>query len=386
MGARAKILIHVQHLLGTGHLRRAAQLARACAEAEFEVRVVSGGFPVPGLDLGRATLIQLDPARARDGDFSTLIDGDGAPVSDVWKTARRKRLLDIFASERPEVLIVEMFPFGRRQLRFELLPLLEAAQLARPRPLVLCSVRDILQTGRKPTSVAEAADTARRFFDAVLVHGDPALIDFGATFPLADQIADLIRYTGYLAPPAPLPAAPDDVGYDEVVVSAGGGAVGTHLLEAAAAARSLSTLKDRRWRLLAGHEMTAPARRALEDRAGSGIVVEAARPDFLRLLAGCAVSVSQAGYNTVMDVLSAGARAVFVPFAGAGETEQTTRAERLERCGRAVMLAEASLTPQRLAAAIDTTATRPVGGLAFDLDGAAKSARIIADMLAARRG
>ena len=42
------------------------------------------------------------------------------------------------------------------------------------------------------------------------------------------------------------------------------------------------------------------------------------------LLAG--LSISQSGYNTVCDVLQAGCRAIYVPFAAGGETEQTVRA------------------------------------------------------------
>ena len=49
------------------------------------------------------------------------------------------------------------------------------------------------------------------------------------------------------------------------------------------------------------------------------------------LLAGAGVSISQAGYNTLMEVVQARARAVAVPFAGGNETEQTLRARRLGR-------------------------------------------------------
>ena len=60
-------------------------------------------------------------------------------------------------------------------------------------------MRDVLVASKKPGRDEEAVESVRRFFDAVLVHGDPALIPFGATFAAAEQIADLIRYTGYVA-------------------------------------------------------------------------------------------------------------------------------------------------------------------------------------------
>ena len=44
-----RVLFHVQYLLGIGHLRRAATLARALADGGFDVLLVSGGAPVPGV-------------------------------------------------------------------------------------------------------------------------------------------------------------------------------------------------------------------------------------------------------------------------------------------------------------------------------------------------
>ena len=59
------------------------------------------------------------------------------------------------------------------------------------------------------------------------------------------------------------------------------------------------------------------------------------------------VSVSQAGYNTVMETLQAGARAVLVPFAAGSEEEQTIRAQLLAERGLVHVVEESALTPQR---------------------------------------
>src|SRR4029079_15868811 len=132
----------------------------------------------------------------------------------------------------PDVVLIELFPFGRRQFAFELVPLLEAVHADRKRARVACSVRDVLVA--KPARDAEIVARLRRSFDAVLVHGDPVLIPFATTFGWMAEIADLIRYTGYVtASRATTPATDGD---QEVLVSAGGGAVGAPLLFAAAAA------------------------------------------------------------------------------------------------------------------------------------------------------
>ena len=63
------------------------------------------------------------------------------------------------------------------------------------------------------------------------------------------------------------------------------------------------------------------------------------------MLRRCRVSVSQAGYNTVLDILAARAAAVVVPFAAERETEQTLRAGWLAERGVVELVAEAQLSP-----------------------------------------
>src|SRR6185436_10343310 len=120
-------------------------------------------------------VLQLPPAKG-DASFNTLYDEHGKPVDQTWKTRRTQVLLEAFQKSGPRILLVELFPFGRRQMRFELLPLLEAARERSPRPLVVCSVRDVLQ----PTAAREeqALERFERYFDQLLVHGDPAVVPF----------------------------------------------------------------------------------------------------------------------------------------------------------------------------------------------------------------
>lgn len=386
-----RVLFYVQHLLGVGHLTRAALVARALADAGVEVDLASGGVPAAGLDLpcGAALrLHQLPPARSADAAFTALIDARGRALDAAWQHRRREALLALLERCRPQALVLESFPFGRRQMRFELLPLLEAAHAMRPRPCVIASVRDILQVKDDPDRTAETVTLVRRWFDRVLVHGDPRFVRFEETFPGYAEIAARVHYTGIVArPPRAYTPDPGGAGSGEVIVSAGGGAVGCTLLHTALEARPRSRLGDARWRLLAGPNLDAAAFAALRARAPAGVVVERARADFPRLLARCAVSVSQAGYNTVADVLRAGAKAVLVPFRGPRETEQALRAARLAERGAACVVDEAELSPVTLARAVDTAVAGPPGARAgIDLNGAACSARLIERWLSRRDG
>ena len=383
-----RILLYVQHLLGIGHLKRAATLAAALGDAGCEVTFVTGGNPVPGVVPPNAHVVQLPAAGTVDLDFRSLLDAHGVPVDESWRTRRREQLLEAFRAARPHALIIELFPFGRRQMRFELLPLLDAARAASPRPLIVSSVRDVLGQ-RDPAKQDEMLALFERYFDFALVHGDPRFLEFGQTFRHGAKLGERLHHTGFIVDRSASPEPPGDAGAGEVLVSAGGGAVGARLLETAIRARPLTNLSSRRWRLLSGVNLDAATfaeLARLAGHAGAGaVIVERSRSDFRTLLQNCAVSVSQGGYNTVMEILDCGTRAVIVPFAGGKETEQTLRAHLLAERGRIEVVAEDALEPARLAAAIDRAANRAAPGPSpVDLDGARKSAELIMQWAAAR--
>jgi predicted glycosyltransferase len=379
---RRRILFHVQHLLGIGHVQRAAAIAAAMAERDdLDVTVLSGGEPVPGIGFGGARLVELPSARAADASFKTLVDARGAPLDEAFHGRRRTLALDAFRRDAPDLLLIESFPFGRRAFRPELDALIDAARM-RGAP-VLCSLRDIVVAKPDPARRRAIVERVRADFARVLVHGDPTLLPLDASFPEAGEIADRLVYTGYVAAPAAEPAAKDGrPGLGEVLVSAGGGAVGEALLRTALAARSLTRRAAALpWRLIAGPNLPQPAFDALAAAlTGDGsIALDRFRADFRERLRHCAASVSQAGYNTVLDILDAGARAVLVPFAAGAETEQTLRAELLAARGRAAVVPEAALSPAALAAAVDAVLEAPERRepVAVDRNGAARTAAIV---------
>ena len=331
---KPRVFFYVQHLLGIGHLRRAAILARVLAADGFDVLLVSGGAPID-LVLGGARLHQLPPVRARDENLRELSRLDGSPLDENFRAARRAELLDLLRAEAPAIVITEQFPFGRTQLRFELLPLLEAARALTPRPLIVSSVRDLV---RRSVSAARVAETIETFaaFDLLMIHGDSHLVGFDKSFAGWEQVRSRAVYTGYVTD-ADLTPTDSGEGTGEVIVSVGGGAVGAPLLEAARAARALSVVASRRWCFLENAE----------------------RGDFVALLRNSTLSISQAGYNTVVETLCCADRAVLVPFGSERETEQTDRARLLADRGMVAMVPYETLTPQSLAAAVDRAMRGP---------------------------
>ncbi|MFO1079805.1 MAG: glycosyltransferase [Reyranellaceae bacterium] len=378
-----RVLLHVQHLLGIGHLRRAATLARALAAGGFDVLLVSGGAPTAGLALAGVRFAQLPPVRAADETLRDICRVDGEPLDEAFLAGRRALLLGLLERERPDVVITEQFPFGRTRLRFELLPLIEAAKALTPRPLLVSSVRDVVRRAA-PHRVAETVALLHGGYDAVLVHADPAIVPFASSFAGWPAIRGLCHFTGFVAERDLDRAALSTVGAGEVVVSAGGGAVGGPLLAAALAARPLTPLAGDRWRLLCGPNLAPAAAAAL--RRDDGVVVEPAREDFTSLLHNARLSISQAGYNTVVETLCLADRAVLVPFASERETEQADRAALLAARGM-VAVVEGTLTGESLAAAV----RRALAGPSLrtfppcKVDGGPASAALLHRLLAERR-
>jgi predicted glycosyltransferase len=378
----ASVLLYVQHLLGIGHVKRSLRVARSLVDEGIQVTLVSGGEPLGG-GIGAVVkrVVQLDPIRATDATFKHLVGPGDRPIDESLRTARRTALLDAFASARHDAVIIEAFPFGRRAFRFELDPLIEAARSRRPRPLVLCSLRDIVIVSDDPDRQREIADRVRADFDYVLVHGDPAFIPLEASFAATSEIADRLVYTGYIGGPDQPEVADEAAGTDEVLVSVGGGAVGSALLSTALEAKRNGCLASFVWRLLAGPNLPDQAFGTIARHLPEGVVLERYRPQFPKMLRRCRVSLSQAGYNTVLDILAARVRAVVVPFAAERETEQQLRAERLAARGVLELVSEAELSPARLAFAIERAVEATPQKIPIDTGGARRTANLIADMI-----
>lgn len=380
-----KLLIAVTHLLGTGHLSRALALAESFTARGWSVDVVSGGRPAPHLGSGGATLHQLPPLASDGADFATLLAADGRPADAALFAARQAMLTGLLDSLRPDVLITELFPFGRRALAAEFDALLERARaLPRP-PLTLASVRDILAPPSKPKRVAETEDRLLRFYDGVLVHSDPALIPLEDSWPLTPAMRPLLRYTGFVVPPPPVADDGTD-GNAEILVTAGGGPVGRPVFEAAAQCAALcaaSGALPNRWRLLVAKGDAALADRLRAMAPADRLLVEPVRPDFRALLGRASAAVGRCGYNTALDCLTAGVPSVFCPFEDGKEVEQTIRAAILARQPGIATVREADLTPDSLARALISVLGARIPPLSpSSLAGAARSVAIVETMLA----
>jgi predicted glycosyltransferase len=319
-------------------------------------------------------------------EFKGLFSTEKNAGVDEVKEQRQKRLFALLAAEKPDVFLIELYPFGRKAFRFELDPLLQDVNDRRLScGSVVCSVRDILvEKEDRDKHESRAVKTLNRYFDAVLVHADPQLVKISETFDHFDQITIPVVYTGYIAAKPSADAGKRvrrqlKIGEEEILIiaSAGGGNVGAPLLAAVMRAFHRLEVKSAcQLKVFSGPFLAQSEFDRLKNSAGSNVQVTRFAADFLSYLAAADLSVSMGGYNTTMNILASGVPALVWPFGQ--NREQRLRAGRLADQGALRVLEDADLRPDRLAVIMDqwiSRSTRPT--VHINLNGAANTAKWI---------
>lgn len=374
---RDRLLFWCQHSLGLGHLARSLRLAEGLA-ARFDVLLLNGGRFPAGTRVPVGVEVRNLPPIGHDQDGRQL-SHDPALSLEQAQDLRRAAVLAALAEARPRVVLLEMYPFGRRKFEFELLPLLDALAARGPdRPLVATSLRDILVAGKSDNGRHDerVVRRANASLDAVLVHADPAFARLEESFRPATPLRVPVHYTGFVAPPEP----PEVDRLPRLIVSSGGGMVGEPLVRTAVAAhRALAAGTGLTTTVVAGPFLPAPAWAWLRAEASRSPLLDAVRrvDDLAGEIRRSALSLSQGGYNTTMDLLRAGTPAVVVPYAEGREDEQTRRTARLAALGALRMVPAAGLTTARLLAELSSAAGSAPTPARLDLSGAETTAALL---------
>ncbi|QUM75914.1 hypothetical protein HWV00_06565 [Moritella sp. 24] len=376
-----RIMFYVQYLLGIGHVRRSSLIVQALCEQGAHVDVIFGGMAVPSMSFGNATMHQLTAVKSADAGFSGLVKADNSPVSDDDKKERTQALLGLCETLQPDLIVTETYPFGRRQMRFELLPLLDWVKAQPNSPVLVSSIRDILQR-RSSVREQEYVQLVKTYYQHVLVHGDKDFYPLERSFPVADLIADKISYSGYVCPT--LNADDTEKTRDTIVVSVGGGSIGKDILIAVMALYNSGFAADKKWLLITGPNMDTADKAYFKAQEQSNLQVVDLADDFLKALSHAYVSISRAGYNTVMDLLLTAVPAVVIPFEGEGETEQLARSEVLAENKVLQFVKNDELSIDSLKTAINKALANTAETVNIDNQGATQSAKLLIEWATAR--
>lgn len=386
-----KILHYTQYVFGIGHLFRSMAIDRALAP--IAVDLVTGGPDVP-IPMPANVRHHAMPALRMDERYENMLTVDRErDLEETWRE-RETRLLSLFDSIEPDVLLIEMFPFGRRLFARELLPLLRFNR-ERTRPAVtLCSVRDILVEKKDPAKFEKRVlGWLNPWFDGVLVHSDPDLVRLDRTFSRVADITCPVWYTGYVAEGPTLTdrkSAREALGLPQtipvILASAGSGTIVGDLLDPILeAAILLSPRLPHKLLVFTGPNAPQEDRERLSARAAAhpDAVIREFTPRFPDHVLACDLSVSRGGYNTTMNLLACGAKGLMRPYGH--DREQRMRLEALSALGLVGILEDADMEPGRLARLMEEALLRDKPAASPPLlQGDARSAAIIRGLAAAR--
>ncbi|MBE7472496.1 MAG: hypothetical protein DPW09_19610 [Anaerolineae bacterium] len=387
-----KVMFYCQHVLGMGHFMRSMALIRGLKE--FQVCFLNGGEMIPGFEFPDSVEVVNLPPLKSDAAFKEIQGVDGQSLAEIQQ-ARVRRLLAEFERFQPDVVIIELFPFGRKKFAFELIPLLARIRLKGSAVKVVCSLRDILIS--RPDQAryeAQVCALMNRYFDALFIHADPSFQRLEETFARVHELNVDIKYTGYVVQGTPdLAASVEDltdfakpVKNDEplILVSIGGGRVGYELLVNAIEASDLIyAALPHRMLIFGGPYLPAEQFLQLQALAADKphIILRQYTTHFLDFLRQADLSISMAGYNTCMDILSTGVRAMVWPFTGGDNNEQTLRADKLEQLGLVSVIRPDELQPLRLAEKIVQQLRTEPTPATLDMSGVKKTAAFLTNLL-----
>ncbi len=392
-GGKPRLMFYCQHAMGLGHLVRSIELVRGLDN--FDVTFVNAGDVIKGFQLPPTVrVVNLQPLKV-DDDFR-LIRGDGdVPVSEAVKAARREYLGRVWQELRPDILMIELFPFGRKKFEFELIPLLREILHSEARTKVVCSLRDIL-VGRNDQLQWEerVCKLVNTYFDLILIHSDPAFQRLEETFGRVSDLCCEICYTGFVAPAqrcsrqdAAEPLRLPDDGKPLIVASIGGGRIGGELIYCAIEASvSIREKLPHHLAVVTGprfpDEEWSRLRQWVDGMAEVTVLRFTGR--FLDYLKQAALSISLAGYNTCMDILATGVPALVYPITAYNKDEQLIRAYKLEGLGAVSVIRPEDLTPATLGRKILSVLERKparIATAALDTRGVENTARFLAELV-----
>lgn len=380
-----KVMFYCQHILGMGHLIRSVEIVKGLIP-DFQICFINGGQVIPEFEFPPEIEVINIPAVKTDSEFNELRPVDDSLSMAEVEAIRAKMLLDTCDRFEPDILIIELFPFGRRRFSFELIPLTEKAKSMGIK--IVSSVRDIVVTKQdRQRHEEKVCRLMNKYFDMLLIHGDPNFVKLNLSFSRVNDLNCPVHYTGYVV--QPIPRSPQLIlDKPTILVSVGGGRFGHNLLECVA--RTAPILKAQiphQIRMFTGPFCPEPVLQKLQQltKEQDNITVERYTTHLLDYMQQADLSIGMGGYNTTMNILSTGVKAMMMAFQGNNDKEQATRLQKLDSLGRVKMIQPEDLEPEKFAKQIIYYLQQEKNELTLNLNGVDITAKCIEQLIRQRQ-
>ncbi len=369
VGGGPRVLAYSHDGYGLGHLRRNLRIVNGLRRQrpDLEAVLVTGAKSAERLvaPFGMGCVSLPSVVKVANGRY--VVDDQAASLEEVMRT-RSDVLAEAVRDFRPDLLLVDRYPRGMHDELARALGVYAAEHPGAPAVLGLRDILDSPDVIRSEWQAQGHSEAIREIYQMVLCYGDPSVYDPISEYGLPGDVAERIRFTGYLADELFAADAPEVRRRHEAadgrlaVCTLGGGR------DAAFIAHSfLSAIEHLRGDGWSGVLVTGPYM-AMDEvdrlrRAATGVTVITMVDDMPSYLAAADAVVCMGGYNTTCEVLALAVPAVIIPRIRPRQ-EQLMRAERLSARGLVRWMHPSSLSAHALAASMEGVAARPRGDLA----------------------
>ncbi len=333
-----RIATYSQDGLGLGHMRRTHLIARQFLGLRPDASVLTlsdsqvGQFftPTPNHDyLKLPSIVKDGPGQWRAANLALPFD----QVLEMRQELIRSAVLNF----RPHVLLVDHMPHGAMG---ELLPTLAALRVSGSGTKIVLGLRDILDAPHVVQSrwqVEGAYAAVEQYYDQVLIYGMRSVFDLAEQYHFSPLVTERLRYCGYVCAPT-YPASMRGLrarllrGMHTctklIVAMAGGGADAYPMMRTLVdALPAIQSRQRSQLVLITGPFMPLELQEDLKLRAhGLPVRILSSVDDTHSFLEAADLVVAMAGYNTTVEILQTGTRAILIPRRGPS-AEQRTRAQ-----------------------------------------------------------
>jgi predicted glycosyltransferase len=361
-----RILMYSQDGFGLGHMRRTTSIANQIASDRPDASILT----MADSRLGQYFESSQNHDYLKLPSILKVGPGNWRAVSlplpfDHVHAMRRELIRGAVISYQPDVLLVDHMPHGAMG---ELLPTLDAIRQSGMRTKVVLGLRDILDSPEivsKRWRAEGAYEAIERYYDMVLVYGKQEVFDLAAQYDFSPRMRERMHYTGYVCTPQTARytararakyVASNDKETKLIVAMAGGGADAYPMMKALLEALpSIQARQQCALALITGPFMPKELRYDLEARAkGLPARVSMEVSDTISYIEAADLVVAMCGYNTTMEILRSGRRALLIPRVGPS-AEQRMRARLFAEQGWVDMLPPDDLSSDLVANAVLTS-------------------------------
>ena len=386
-----KLLFYCQHILGMGHLVRSMEIVRGLMQ-DFQVCFLNGGQVIKEFQIPDGVEMINLPAIKTDSEFKQLQVVDTSLSLAEVQEIRKNKILEVAEIFQPDVLMIELFPFGRGKFSFELIPLLDKLRASNKPIKIVSSLRDIVVTKtNKEKYENKVCRLLNQYFDMLLIHGDPNFVALDESFSRVKDIQCETKYTGYVVqkPQANPQLTKEDRKIIEsdkplILVSVGGGRFGHELIDCVIeSANILEQSIPHNIQVFTGPFAPEEKLKAWQKRTENknNISVNRYTRNLLSYMQKADLSISMSGYNTTLNIMTTGVRAMTLAFTGNDDQEQGIRASKLDKLQVVKMLDVSDLQRSIFSTKVIDYLAKEPKKIKFDFKGVENTAALLKNIV-----